>query len=127
MNTGLIEQIRHVLQLPHPASAELLTGDVLDESGGDGRLVPAAVLMAIVARPRPTLLFTKRNSTLRRHAGQVSFPGGRIDPGDAGVVAAALREAQEEEIGRASCRGRVCKKELYQVVSGRIKKKKHKT
>src|SRR3546814_2829705 len=96
MNTGLIEQIRHVLQLPHPASAELLTGDVLDESGGDGRLVPAAVLMAIVARPRPTLLFTKRNSTLRRHAGQVSFPGGRIDPGDAGVVAAALREAQEE-------------------------------
>lgn len=44
----------------------------------------------------PNVLITARASTLRAHAGQPSFPGGRVDPGDAGPVAAALREAHEE-------------------------------
>lgn len=60
---------------------------------------PAAVLVPVIRRePEATLLFTLRTSGLRAHAGQISFPGGRIDPEDAGPEAAALREA-EEEIG----------------------------
>lgn len=62
----------------------------------DGALTPAAVLVPIVLGPRPGVLLTKRTSHLARHAGQVSFPGGRIDPEDAHAEAAALREAEEE-------------------------------
>ena len=56
----------------------------------------AAVLVAITDRPEPGLILTQRTDTLRRHAGQVAFPGGRIDPTDADATAAALREAEEE-------------------------------
>ena len=59
-------------------------------------LTDAAVLIAVIDRPVPTLLLTRRTQHLRRHAGQVAFPGGRIDPDDADAVAAALREAHEE-------------------------------
>lgn len=59
----------------------------------------AAVLMPIVVRPEGlNLLFTQRATHLRRHAGQISFPGGRIESTDEGPLAAALRET-EEEIG----------------------------
>jgi 8-oxo-dGTP pyrophosphatase MutT (NUDIX family) len=56
----------------------------------------AAVLVPIVAREVPTLLLTKRTEHLPSHAGQVAFPGGKLEPDDADAVAAALREAQEE-------------------------------
>lgn len=57
----------------------------------------AAVLVPVIDHePEATLLFTERTGGLRRHAGQISFPGGRIDPEDAGPEAAALREANEE-------------------------------
>jgi 8-oxo-dGTP pyrophosphatase MutT (NUDIX family) len=59
---------------------------------------PAAVLVPIVAREAPTVLLTQRAIHLPDHAGQISFPGGKIDPGDVSPLAAALREA-EEEIG----------------------------
>src|SRR5205085_9125853 len=57
--------------------------------------VPAAVLVAFTDRPRPGLILTVRRVHLRTHAGQVAFPGGRIDPGE-DPVTAALREAHEE-------------------------------
>ena len=56
----------------------------------------AAVLIPIVRMPEPTLIFTRRTDTLSSHKGQISFPGGSIDPSDADPAAAALREAQEE-------------------------------
>lgn len=61
-----------------------------------GPLKSAAVLVAFVDRPHPTLLLTRRQGHLRSHAGQVAFPGGRADPVDADAVATALREAHEE-------------------------------
>jgi 8-oxo-dGTP pyrophosphatase MutT (NUDIX family) len=59
--------------------------------------VPAAVLVPIVNHAdSPTLLFTQRTPHLQDHAGQISFPGGRVDEGDADRAATALREAEEE-------------------------------
>lgn len=61
------------------------------------RLIPAAVLVGLVERPQGMqILFTKRTPHLTDHAGQISFPGGRVDPHDADAAAAALREAEEE-------------------------------
>jgi 8-oxo-dGTP pyrophosphatase MutT (NUDIX family) len=59
---------------------------------------PAAVLVPVVARPEPTVLLTVRTPDLPSHAGQIAFPGGKIDPHDETPLAAAIREG-EEEIG----------------------------
>ncbi len=56
----------------------------------------AAVLVPVVDRPDPGVILTVRTSELPSHAGQIAFPGGKIDNADAGPLAAALREAQEE-------------------------------
>jgi 8-oxo-dGTP pyrophosphatase MutT (NUDIX family) len=58
--------------------------------------MPAAVLIAVTDRAEPGLILTQRPESMRRHPGQVAFPGGRIDPEDVDPIAAALREAHEE-------------------------------
>lgn len=58
--------------------------------------IPAAVLIPVIERERPTVLLTERASGLRTHGGQVSFPGGHIEADDASPAAAALRESREE-------------------------------
>lgn len=73
-----------------------LTGDRddIDLPPGD-TLLPAAVLIAVTDRAEPGVILTQRTETMRKHAGQIAFPGGRIDPGE-DIVTAALREAEEE-------------------------------
>jgi 8-oxo-dGTP pyrophosphatase MutT (NUDIX family) len=56
----------------------------------------AGVLIGVVAGTDPQVVLTKRSSRLKHHPGQIAFPGGKVDPGDDGPVAAALREAEEE-------------------------------
>ncbi len=60
-----------------------------------GTIVPAAVLVPLVAHPEPTVLLTLRSARLNSHAGQVSFPGGRMEEGET-PEETALREAEEE-------------------------------
>jgi 8-oxo-dGTP pyrophosphatase MutT (NUDIX family) len=90
----LAQQLRAALALPPPST--LLPGDLIE--GASGSAVPAAVLVAITRRAEPGVLLTVRREHLRTHAGQVAFPGGRVDVEDVDASAAALREA-EEEIG----------------------------
>jgi 8-oxo-dGTP pyrophosphatase MutT (NUDIX family) len=68
------------------------------ETPDGAALIPAAVLVPVVLHPAPSVVLTLRTEHLPTHAGQVSFPGGRIEPGDVSPEGAALREA-EEEIG----------------------------
>lgn len=74
----------------------LLMGDSRELLMSDAPTTAAAVLVPVTDRAEPGVILTQRTDTLRRHAGQVAFPGGRVDPEDADVVAAALREAEEE-------------------------------
>jgi 8-oxo-dGTP pyrophosphatase MutT (NUDIX family) len=87
----LSEQLR--LRLEAPATAPPLEADLPDLRAD--ATVHAAVLIAITDRPEPGMLLTVRHENLRTHAGQIAFPGGRLDAGE-DAVAGALREAQEE-------------------------------
>ncbi len=80
---------------PEPSDFDL-NPELLSELGADPAPRPAAVLVPIVARPDLTVLLTQRTDHLSSHPGQVSFPGGKVEDGDAGPVATALREAREE-------------------------------
>lgn len=62
----------------------------------DGPLIKAAVLLPIIDRGEPMILFTKRTDRVGHHKGQISFPGGVVDPTDASLLDAALRECEEE-------------------------------
>ncbi|WP_294329838.1 CoA pyrophosphatase [uncultured Sphingomonas sp.] len=91
----LAERLRRALA-NRPAQAPMLLPG--DHAFFDPAQVPsaAAVLVAVTDRAEPGVLLTRRNANLRRHAGQIAFPGGRIDPDDADAIDAALREAEEE-------------------------------
>ena len=95
---SLVETLRGALERGHRGRPELLAGDILEGEALSEGMTPAAVLVAIVERAEPGVLLTVRPDTMRKHPGQISFPGGRVDPDDVDAVAAALREA-EEEIG----------------------------
>ncbi|WP_394662599.1 CoA pyrophosphatase [uncultured Sphingomonas sp.] len=77
---------------------DLLTGDGVEPHEVRAPPTLAAVLVPVTDRAEPGVILTQRTESLRNHAGQVAFPGGRADPGDVDLVATALREA-EEEIG----------------------------
>jgi 8-oxo-dGTP pyrophosphatase MutT (NUDIX family) len=105
-----VAELRALLRAPYHPPAPIRTVQVVADPPSFGApvsspeavdlvdqpLVPAAVLVPFLLGGEPGILLTKRTAHLNRHAGQVSFPGGRIDPGDAGPEAAALREAHEE-------------------------------
>jgi 8-oxo-dGTP pyrophosphatase MutT (NUDIX family) len=87
--------------LTDPTAQGVRRGDLdldpaLWERAGVRATKPAAVLVPVVDRAQPTVLLTQRTAELASHAGQIAFPGGRIDPNDESPVAAALREAKEE-------------------------------
>ena len=90
-------------RLARPAAALSLYADDGAEREA-AAITPAAVLVPIIARPEGfTVLFTRRTEQLKSHSGQISFPGGRAEPGDPSPRHTALREAQEE-IGLAPAR-----------------------
>jgi 8-oxo-dGTP pyrophosphatase MutT (NUDIX family) len=89
--TALGDRLRQALAAP--AAEPPLEGDYRDlRAEAD---VAAAVLIAITDRPEPGVILTVRREHLRTHAGQIAFPGGRVDPGE-NPVRTALREAHEE-------------------------------
>ena len=93
----LAERLADALTADREPDLPYLTGDApLYES--DAPPSEAAVLVAVTDRAEPGVILTQRTETMRKHPGQVAFPGGRVDPEDADAVATALREA-EEEIG----------------------------
>jgi 8-oxo-dGTP pyrophosphatase MutT (NUDIX family) len=81
-----------------PPSGDQGTDRMLQILAQEQPIRPAAVLIPVVDHAQPTVLLTQRAAHLNDHAGQISFPGGKIDETDASPLAAALREA-EEEIG----------------------------
>lgn len=92
----LAERLRRSLTEGLGQHTILLTGDRADaDLGPEDTMLPAAVLVPVTDRAHPGVILTQRPESMRRHAGQVAFPGGRIDPGE-NAVAAALREAEEE-------------------------------
>jgi 8-oxo-dGTP pyrophosphatase MutT (NUDIX family) len=81
-----------------PQSGDQGTNRMLEIIAREQPIRPAAVLIPVVDHPQPTVLLTQRSAHLNDHAGQISFPGGKIDATDASPLDTALREA-EEEIG----------------------------
>jgi 8-oxo-dGTP pyrophosphatase MutT (NUDIX family) len=110
--------LRERLAQPAPREARNLS-DGFRLPGRHGAPTPAAVLVPLINREDGlTVLFTERSRDLPDHPGQISFPGGRVEPGDADTGIAALREA-EEEVGlkreRVTLLGRL---EPYETVTG---------
>jgi 8-oxo-dGTP pyrophosphatase MutT (NUDIX family) len=93
--------LRERLRRPPPASA--VYGDDGARREREDATVAAVLVPVVAHRDGLTVLFTRRTAHLKHHSGQVSFPGGRAEPGDAGPETTALRET-EEELGLARAR-----------------------
>lgn len=91
----LADRIRRAFSTSASTDLDIVTDEDIEQLY-PGEIAPAAVLVPIIDAAEPRLLLTVRHAGMRKHAGQVAFPGGRIDHNDDGPVAAALREAEEE-------------------------------
>jgi len=111
----LADRLRDALQAG--GKAELLVGDLPEERAK--ATVDAAVLVAITNRAEPGVILTVRREHMRTHAGQIAFPGGRLDAGE-DAVAAALREAHEEILLEPEAVDVVGSIEPYRTVTGYV-------
>jgi len=111
----LADRLRAALQAG--GKAELLVGDLPEERAK--ATVDAAVLVAITNRAEPGVILTVRREHMRTHAGQIAFPGGRVDAGE-DAVAAALREAHEEILLEPEAVDVVGSIEPYRTVTGYV-------
>ena len=111
----LAERLREALSAP--PSLPPLEGDLPEVRSSAN--VPAAVLIVLTDRAEPGVILTVRREHLRTHAGQIAFPGGRLDPGE-DPVAAALREAREEILLEPQAVDVVGEIEEYRTVTGFI-------
>ena len=113
--TILADRLRAALAAP--AAEPPLEGDHPDLRSQVAAL--AAVLIAMTDRPEPGVILTVRREHLRTHAGQIAFPGGRVDPGEK-PVAAALREAHEEVLLDPAAAQVVGALDPYRTVTGYV-------
>jgi 8-oxo-dGTP pyrophosphatase MutT (NUDIX family) len=111
----LADRLRAALQAG--GKAELLVGDLPEERAK--ATVDAAVLVAITNRAEPGVILTIRREHMRTHAGQIAFPGGRLDAGE-DAVTAALREAHEEILLEPEAVDVVRSIEPYRTVTGYV-------
>jgi 8-oxo-dGTP pyrophosphatase MutT (NUDIX family) len=109
---ALLDRLRSALD--QPPAEPLLAGDDWEP---DAAPTPAAVLIAITDRAEPGVILTVRHADMRTHAGQVAFPGGRIDPLE-DATTAALREAWEELGLEPAAAEPVAALEPYRTVTG---------
>src|SRR5262245_52763696 len=112
---NLADRLSAALQVP--AIVPPLPGDLPEVRAAAD--IQAAVLIAFTDRPQPGAILTVRREHLRTHAGQVAFPGGRVEPGE-DAVAAALREAQEEILLDPSAVDVAGSIEPYRTVTGYV-------
>jgi 8-oxo-dGTP pyrophosphatase MutT (NUDIX family) len=91
--SALLERLTRIFDEGHGTTLPGLKTDAAFAPPGEVR--PAAVMIGVTDRREPGVILTHRPLTLRQHAGQVAFPGGKLDPGE-DAVAAALRETYEE-------------------------------
>lgn len=112
---SLFERLRAALA--QPASQPPLEGDLAEVR--EAADVAAAVLIAVTDRAEPGVILTVRRENLRTHAGQIAFPGGRVDPGEQ-ATAAAVREAHEELLLDPAAVELVGAIEPYRTVTGYV-------
>jgi len=112
---SLAERLRNSLRAD--GDTDLLVGDLPEVRAQ--ATIEAAVLVAVTDRHEPGVILTVRREHLRTHAGQIAFPGGRIDPGE-DAIAAALREAQEEVLLDPAAVDVIGTADRYRTVTGYV-------